>query len=304
MAGHAQRRAKLLLWVSPAFISSNYIIAKAASGEIAPHLMALIRWSVALCLMAAFSWKQLGQLVRLSRSERLRLGVLGGLGMWMCGAFVYEAALSTSSTNIALIYAVTPVAIAVANSGASGGRFLPRHWLGMALALLGVLFVISKGHLGSLSTTRLVVGDAWVMGAATAWVAYTLLMQRWPSALDTSTRLCAVTLAGVLILLPCTALEAWHAGHVLLTQRGLLLAVVAGVIPGFVAYKAYALLIQKLGPAQAGLVMYLSPVYAAAIAWVLLGEAPSWFHFAGAALILPSIYLVTSRDARATAAHR
>ncbi|WP_342620259.1 DMT family transporter [Rhodoferax sp. GW822-FHT02A01] len=304
MTSTAQGRAKLLLWVSPAFISSNYILAKAASGEIAPHLMALIRWSVALCLMGAFSWRQLGQLMRLPAREYLHVLVLGGLGMWICGAFVYEAAFSTSSTNIALIYAVTPVAIAAVNSGASGGTVLPRHWVGMLLALFGVLFVISKGHLGNLSATRLVVGDVWVVVAATAWVAYTLLTQRWPSALDTSTRLCAVTCAGVLILLPCTVIEALHAGQVLLTRRGLLLAAVAGVIPGFVAYKSYAFLIQKLGPAQAGLVMYLSPVYAAAIAWVLLGEAPSWFHFAGAAMILPSIYLVTSQNTRSTEAGR
>jgi drug/metabolite transporter (DMT)-like permease len=84
-----QRMAKLMLWVSPAFISSNYIIAKAASGEITPHLMALIRWSVALCLMLVVSRRSLNRLLGLSYSEYLQLLVLGGLGMWICGAFVY-----------------------------------------------------------------------------------------------------------------------------------------------------------------------------------------------------------------------
>jgi len=295
-ASSEQRMAKLLLWVSPAFISSNYIIAKAASGEITPHLMALIRWTVALCIMLVFSGRRLDKLLNLSAREYLQILALGGLGMWICGAFVYEAAFSTSSTNIALIYAVTPVAIAIAHSGASSRKFLPRHWVGMFLALLGVLFVISKGHIADLSSTQLVVGDVWIVGAAASWVAYTLLTQRWPSALSPSVRLCAVTAAGVLILVPCTAIEAIHDGHLHLTQRGLVLATIAGVVPGFIAYKAYAFLIQKIGPAQAGLVMYLSPVYAAIIAWILLGETPSWFHFVGAAMILPSIYLVTSEN--------
>ena len=293
-AGTEQRMAKLLLWVSPAFISSNYIIAKAASGEISPHLMALIRWSVALCLMLAFSWRKLSSLLRLTTREYLQMLALGGLGMWICGAFVYEAAFSTSSTNIALIYAVTPVAIAVVSSGPSSFKLLPRHWIGMVLALLGVLFVISKGKLANLASTQLVTGDVWIVGAATSWVAYTILTRRWPSALSHSVRLCAVTAAGVLILVPCTAIEAIHDGHLNLTPKGLVLAAIAGVVPGFIAYKAYAFLIQKLGPAQAGLVMYLSPVYAACIAWILLGETPSWFHFVGAAMILPSIHLVTA----------
>ena len=289
-----QRLAQLLLWIAPAFISSNYIIAKAASGEITPHLMALIRWSVALCLMLAVSWRKLSGLLKLTSREYLQMLALGALGMWICGAFVYEAAFSTSSTNIALIYAVTPVAIAVVSSGQHALKLLPRHWIGMVLALLGVLFVISKGNLANLAGTQLVTGDAWNVGAATSWVAYTILTRRWPSALSPSVRLCAVTAAGVFILLPCTAIEAIHDGHLVLTSKGLLLATVAGVVPGFIAYMAYAFLTQKLGPAQAGLVMYLAPAYAACIAWMLLGEAPSWFHFVGAAMIFPSIHLVTA----------
>lgn len=287
-----QRMAKLMLWVSPAFISSNYIIAKAASGEITPHLMALIRWSVALILMLVVSWKNLNKLLTLSYSEYLQLLVLGGLGMWICGAFVYEAAFTTSSTNIALIYAATPVAIAVV-SGRSF-KFQSRHWIGMIMALLGVLFVISKGQVANLSSRQLVAGDVWIVGAATSWVAYTILTRRWPSELPSSVRLCAVTAAGVIVLIPCTAIEAILEGGLTLSQRGLLLATLAGVVPGFIAYKAYTFLIDRLGPTQAGLVMYLSPVYAAFISWILLGEAPMWFHYVGAAMILPSIYLVTS----------
>jgi drug/metabolite transporter (DMT)-like permease len=43
--------------------------------------------------------------------------------------------------------------------------------------------------------------------------------------------------------------------------------------------------------------LYLAPLYGALNGWWLLGEAPAWFHAAGAALILPSIYLVTRRSA-------
>ena len=304
-----QRIATFLLWASPALIASNYIIAKAASGQIAPHMMALVRWSVALCLMLLFSRGKLGFLLYLSGREILQMLVLGALGMWICGAFVYEAAISTSATNIALIYAVTPVAIAIANAHFHSNsnpnfnpnrkpneglrRFARPDWMGLFLAMVGVLFVISKGHPMRLFFTEWVAGDVWVLGAATSWVAYTLLMRRWPSTLSPSVRLCAVTAGGVLVLLPCTMVEALYQGGLYFTQRGLLLASIAGIVPGFMAYRAYAFLIHKRGPAQAGLVMYLSPIYAAIIAWVLLGEAPAWFHCVGAAMIFPSIYLAT-----------
>jgi drug/metabolite transporter (DMT)-like permease len=71
------------------------------------------------------------------------------------------------------------------------------------------------------------------------------------------------------------------------------LIVLAGVVPGVLSYQAYAYMLRELGVARASLVMYLSPVYAAFTAWAVLGEAPRWYHAAGAALILPSIYLAT-----------
>jgi drug/metabolite transporter (DMT)-like permease len=53
-------------------------------------------------------------------------------------------------------------------------------------------------------------------------------------------------------------------------------------------------MVKQLGASRAGLVLYLGPVYATLVAWWLLGEVPQWFHIAGAALVLPSIYLASS----------
>ena len=73
------------------------------------------------------------------------------------------------------------------------------------------------------------------------------------------------------------------------------LIVLAGLLPGFFSYQAYAYMLRELGVARSSLVMYLSPVYAAVTAWVLLGEAPRAYHAVGAALILPAIYLATRK---------
>jgi drug/metabolite transporter (DMT)-like permease len=43
------------------------------------------------------------------------------------------------------------------------------------------------------------------------------------------------------------------------------------------------------------MMLYLSPVYGAALAWLLLGEVPGWYHAVGAAMILPSIWLASRR---------
>ena len=61
--------------------------------------------------------------------------MLGALGMWVCGAFVYIGAHTTSAVNIGLIYAATPVAIALAGTRLLHERVTAAQRLGMALAL-------------------------------------------------------------------------------------------------------------------------------------------------------------------------
>ena len=95
------------------------------------------------------------------------------------------------------------------------------------------------------------------------------------------------------MLLPFTLVEwAWTETPPLGWEAaGLVLA--AAVLPGVLSYGAYSYLQRVIGAARTALIMYLSPVYGAVIAWALLGEVPGWHHALGAALILPSIWLAT-----------
>ncbi len=290
-----QRIAQLLLWITPALWSSNYIIARAADGVIAPHALALGRWTLALALLLPLSGAALVAGFAQWKHEWKQLLLLGALGMWICGAFVYQGAHSTSAVNIGLIYAATPVAIAFASTRLLHERLSAWQRAGMGLALCGVLFVIAKGDLANLRAVRFSVGDLWILAAALSWVAYTVLLQRWPSVLGPTPRLAAITFGGLLVLLPFTALEAVLQPGPALRGQALGLIVLAGLLPGFFSYQAYGYMLRELGAARSSLVMYLSPVYAAFTAWALLGEAPKGYHAVGAALILPAIWLATRK---------
>jgi drug/metabolite transporter (DMT)-like permease len=290
-----QRIAQLLLWITPALWSSNYIIARAADGVIAPHALALGRWTLALALLLPLSGAALVAGFAQWKHEWKQLLLLGALGMWICGAFVYQGAHSTSAVNIGLIYAATPVAIAFASTRLLHERLSAWQRAGMGLALCGVLFVIAKGDLANLRAVRFSVGDLWILAAAVSWVAYTVLLQRWPSVLGPTPRLAAITFGGLLILLPFAALEAVLQPGPALRGQALGLIVLAGLLPGFFSYQAYGYMLRELGAARSSLVMYLSPVYAAFTAWALLGEAPKGYHAVGAALILPAIWLATRK---------
>ena len=293
------RMAQLLLWITPALWSSNYIIARASDGVIAPHALALGRWTLALALLLPLS---------------------GG-----CADRRFCAMAARMEADAA---ARRPGHVDLRRLRLPGRAHHQRHQhrpdlrrhagghcLGRRRKLLHerVSPLAARRH-GAGAVRRALrrdqgrcwptcarcasrVGDVWILAAALSWVAYTVLLQRWPSTLGPTPRLAAITFGGVLVLLPFTALEAMFNPGPALGAKALGLIVLAGLLPGFFSYQAYGYMLRELGAARSSLVMYLSPVYAAFTAWALLGEAPKAYHAVGAALILPAIYLATRKPA-------
>lgn len=295
MSALSERSALALLFVVPALWSSNYLVARAAPDVIAPHALATGRWLLAVLLMLPFTAAGLWARRDALRREWRHLVVLGALGMWVCGAWVYIGGRSTSATNMALIYAVTPITIALASARLLHERMHPRQWLGVGLALLGLLYVVSQGDLSRLLAVRFAPGDLWIAACAVAWTAYSVLQKHWPSQLGPAERLVATSVGGLVLLVPGTLIEAMTTPVPPPSWAALGLVVAAAVVPGVLSYGAYAVLQRQLGASRTALMLYLTPVYAPLLAWAVLGEVPRAYHLVGAALILPSIALATRR---------
>ncbi|MEZ5650794.1 MAG: DMT family transporter [Burkholderiaceae bacterium] len=296
------RWAQTLLFIAPALWSVNYLVARLAPGVIEPHLLALLRWSFALALMLPFALGELRRHWPRWRHEIPDLVLLGALGMWVCGAFVYIGGRTTTAANIGLIYAMAPVMIAAISARLFGDRLGTGQKLGVAMAAFGMVLIIIKGSFANLVAVRFTVGDLWVLTAVLCWTAYSVLLRRQPTCLGPFARLTAITMGGVLVLVPFTLAEIADVGLPTDWPRALMLAVAAALLPGFGAYQAYSFMQRELGPARTGLVLYLGPLYAAFVGWWILGEQPTWYHGLGACLILPGIYLANRQTrARSTA---
>ncbi|PUE06791.1 EamA family transporter [Limnohabitans sp. T6-5] len=293
------RLAQWLLWITPALWSVNYIVARSAPGVVAPHMLALGRWALAGLILSFLARHELW----LERRGTLRAAwqylVLGALGMLICGAWVYKGAQTTTAMNIALIYAASPVLIALGAVLWLGERFSWRQGLGVLVALSGVFHVVVKGQWLSLAQVQWVAGDGWIVLAMVSWAGYALLQKKWASPLSATARLATICMGGVLVLLPFAAWESMQADTPAWSTQATWLVVSAGLVPGIGAYWAYGFCQKMLGASRVAASLYLGPLYGGLTAWAVLGESMGWHHLMGAALILPGIYLA-SRQARET----
>ncbi len=294
------RWAFALIFITPALWSVNYLVGRLAPPIIAPHMLALLRWSLAGLLLACFAWPELRAKRGVIWRDAWHYLALGALGMWVCGAWVYIGARSTSATNIALIYALAPVFIALLAAFWLKEKLSRWQWLGVAMALAGLVHVVIQGRWAALAQVQWLAGDAWILAATVSWTLYSILLKKWPSDLSPIARLVMIIAGGVLVLLPLALLEAANSLPAFMGSgvthwgwKTAALAIAASVFPGAGAYLAYATMQKSLGTARAALSLYLSPLYVALTAWGVLNEPIHAYHAMGAVIILPGIYLAS-----------
>lgn len=285
--------AYVLLLLAPLFMASNVVFGRDAIDTVPPVGLAFWRWVLAFLILLPFAWAGLrrhaGDLVR----AWLMLLVLGALGMGVCGAFVYIGLQHTTATHAGLIYAASPIFILLIGAVFVGEKLSLMQCLGVALAVLGVVVILTHGEPETLLTFVFNIGDLWVLAATFAWAIYSVLLKRQSLRIPTIPLFAAIALAGVICLAPFYVWETLAGRPVVWTADAATSVVAVALIASVLAFGAYQQGIAVVGSSRAGVFMYLMPVYAALLAVVFLGEQFQPFHAVGLGLILPGLALAT-----------
>ena len=284
-----------MIWAIPFFWTVNHIVARKAPGVITPHVLAICRWALVGIFLAWLARVELKAHWDILRTQVWRYILLGALGMWVCGAGVYQAGISTKMVNISLIYASSPVMIAVCSVLWLREPVSKRQALGVFIAILGVVHVVVQGEWARLAQVELVPGDLWILAASLAWAAYSLLQKHWSSTLSAGAQLACSCAGGVLVMVPFALWEFLQAETPALGHDAFMLIALAALFPGLGAYWLYGWVQKTIGASRVAMTLYLGPLYASVMAWVVLGEGIGLHHVMGGVLILSGVGLVMSK---------
>jgi drug/metabolite transporter (DMT)-like permease len=286
---------------APALFAANMVAGRwAHDAGLPPVFLAFGRWAIALLLLVPFIARRAWAQRHLLRGAAPQLLALASLGMGVAVAPQYIGAQTTSATNIGLIFSISPMLVLALEAGVWGVKIDRRQAFGLVLALAGVLVVLTRGDLHALLRLSFGKGDLWVLLAASGWALYTVLLRHSPlPQIDQGVRLGALMAGGVLVLAPFASVEAIVDGLPAFGDPRLAMTLAfLALVPSLGAYMVFGKLVAEAGPAVAGASMFLVPLYAALLAWPLLGETPHLYHLTGMLLILPGMRLATARAAR------
>lgn len=277
-----------LFLCAPLLFSANMVIARGMNGSLPPVTLAFGRWMVAALLLLPIVWPVLRR-GGLSRASALRLAVPALLGGALSVAPQYAAASFTSAGHIALVFALTPLLVALIERVGWKAPLRRRTLAGVVLAFLGIGVSTFEGDPSRLIHLQLNAGDMLAFAAALAWAAYTALLRHRPVVLPPLTFLWGIAAGGALALAPAMAVEWRLAGVPAMSLHALAGVAALAVIAGIGAYLVYNRVVGRLGPATASMSMYLVPVYALTLGALVLGETLAPYHGVAVALVLGGV---------------
>src|SRR3990167_763914 len=276
------------LGVSLLFAGSNIAARIITDSCLTATTIILIRMGLVILALGVFvRWRPFRQL---AQHHLWSLLAAGGCNVVM-NLGVFQALRYTSLTNFSIISATNPVLTALLTTLIYR---TPWRWSTLAalgLSLLGVLIVVLGRADASL--TALNRGDLIALGVAGIWAIYALIVRHISAVLEphhVNFGTAVIAFGAVFSFSLLTGLDATLLAK--LTWPELCAFGYLGLLGTALAYTLFTYSVRQVGPNLTALLAFsMTPLYTALLAWLLLGEALSWWQLAGGLLIVTAVGL-------------
>jgi drug/metabolite transporter (DMT)-like permease len=264
-----------------------------------PITLNFLRWSIAFLILLPMAGHLLKPQSALWPHWR-RFALLSLLGVGCYNALQYLALQTSTPLNVTLVAASTPVFMLAIGALFFKTPVRRAQWLGAALSIAGVLMVLSRGDWQQLLQVSFVVGDIYILLATACWAIYSWLLTQRNEPDEIRNHWAAFLMAQVVFGLGWAGLFSgaeWALTDAHITWGPTLYMALAfvSVGPAVLAYRCWGLGVQTAGPAVAGFFANLTPLFAAIMSSVFLGELPQFYHVVAFGLIVSGILVSSKR---------
>ena len=293
----SKRSAYIKATIAVSAWGASFIATKVALRDVSPVTVVWLRFAIGILIIGYAVWAR-KQLSLPSIRELFYFAVLGAIGITFHQWLQSTGLVTSEATTTAWIVAATPIFIALLGFIVLKENLGKNTGVGLVLATVGVILVVTKGDLASLAIGKFgTSGDLLILLSAPNWAVFSVLsrrgLQRHPAAM----MMFYVMLFGWLL----TGVQ-FIAGSgieeiALLTVEGWMGVGFLGVFSTGIAYIFWYDALQVLEATQTGVFLYLEPLVAIVVAAVVLAEALVPAALLGGTFILAGVWLVNRQTA-------
>lgn len=286
----AELLAAVLVW------GSSFAATKIALREVSPVTVVWLRFAMGVVVLGATAWWR-GELRLVPRGDALALALLGLQGITLHQWLQSTALVTTHASTGGWIAAATPACIALVGVLLLRERLTSGGWLGIALAAVGVLVVVTRGDVTTLVRGRFgEPGDILMVLSAPNWAFFSVFSRHTLRRQPAARAVFFIMLFGWLGTTGLFLSSGDTAQIAGLSARGWLAVAFLGVFCSGLAYAFWYDALARLAAWQVGAFLYLEPLAAVATGVLLVGERLDWATVVGGGVILAGVWLVNRRD--------
>lgn len=203
----------------------------------------------------------------------------------------------TSATNTGWIIALIPLIVAVLAFFILKESLVRKLLIGILIASLGVLLLISKGNPGNLGWLRS-GGDWLILISAHTWAFYTIVTRDLSRSRDPLGLTFSLLLPAAVIFLSIMIFTSDWARIIHLPVKILAAVIFLGILATALAHWFWQVGVSKLGAARAGVYLYLEPVATTALAVPYLNETYGLLTVIGGFLVLFGVWYASRKQVK------
>jgi len=296
LKGTSMSNSKIFFYLEAVFAvivwGGSFIATKIVLRDLSPITIVWLRFSMGVVILGgAVIFRK--QFLLLNRNEWPYFALLGFLGITFHQWLQSNALQTSEASTTAWIVATTPVFMALLGWLVLKERLGWMKIAGILLAFLGVLLVVYDGDLGAISLRSFgKPGDILILVSAINWTVFSVLsrpgLKRHPATLMMFYIMAfGWFFTSILFFRTESIFQVSN-----LTANGWIALAFLGIFCSGLAYIAWYDALQALSTAQTGVFLYIEPLVAVVVAFLILGEAITAASLVGGGIIILGVWLV------------
>jgi len=279
------------LFLAALFFGGTFIAGRVMSTNLPPFTSAFLRFLLASIFLVFIVIRIHGGLPRLNFPQIILIICLGMTGIVGYNFFFFSGLKLITASRAAMIISLNPSVITILSLLIFKDKLTKLKFTGIILSLTGALIVISRGNLQEVFRGKIGMGELFILGCVISWAIFSVLGKIIMKQLKPIIAITYACLAGTLILLVPVILEE-ELPHFLNYNLEVWPSVFAlGFFGTALAFTWFYEGIDKIGPAQAGIFINFVPVFATALAVLILHEKLYLSLLIGAVFVVSGVFL-------------